>query len=169
MFSKCDEMSLSTAFTLKTMLFSSNTYFNFVYKALPSSNTIQRQNFMAKVIKIINSMILFNISWHGTIGKALTKETFFTVFWLSCFVLFFLLKIYFHFLTDLKYTRRLIIILQVHYHLLFLHAIINLRVKPQAPFDSYFCPSIKNLVRLKFSGNINNEFNISHSFEQTWK
>ena len=49
MFFKCDEMSYSTALTVKTMLVFLEYIFQFfINKALPAPNSVHRQNFMGK-------------------------------------------------------------------------------------------------------------------------
>ena len=49
MFFKCNEMSLSTALTVKTMLvFLQNIFQSFINKAQPALTTVIQQNFMGK-------------------------------------------------------------------------------------------------------------------------
>ena len=49
MFFKCDEMSYSTALTVKNMLVFLEYIFQFfIDKALPASNSFDQQNFMGK-------------------------------------------------------------------------------------------------------------------------
>ena len=52
MFFKCDEMSQSTALTVKNMLaFLEYIFQFFINKALPASNSVDRQNFVGKRVK----------------------------------------------------------------------------------------------------------------------
>ena len=64
MFFKCDEMSLSTALTVKTMLVFLEYIFQFfINKALTASNSVDRQNFVGKsVTEMINLTEVFNIT-----------------------------------------------------------------------------------------------------------
>ena len=90
MFFKCDEMGL----TVKTMLVFLEYIFQFfINQALPVSNSVDRQNFKGKkVLKMKFNDVSFS---------------FFLLFFLVLLFLFFFVK-HFHFLTDLKYTGRLI-------------------------------------------------------------
>ena len=91
MFFKCDEMGL----TVKTMLVFLEYIFQFfINQALPVSNSVDRQNFKGKkVLKMKFNDVSFSF--------------FLLFFFLVLLFLFFFVK-HFHFLTDLKYTGRLI-------------------------------------------------------------
>ena len=91
MFFKCDEMGL----TVKTMLVFLEYIFQFfINQALPVSNSVDRQNFKGKkVLKMKFNDVSFSFLL--------------LLFFLVLLFLFFFVK-HFHFLTDLKYTGRLI-------------------------------------------------------------
>ena len=112
MFLNGDKMSYSTTLTVETMLVFLEYIFQFfVNNAPPAVNRVDRENF--------NLTRIFNITCRGAIDNALTAQgsgpgfhsrvgSYFSFFWSFCFLLFFFPKTYFHFLTDLKYTGRLI-------------------------------------------------------------
>ena len=102
---KCDKMSLSTALTVKIMLVFLEYIFQFfINKALPASNSVDRQNFTGKSVKddLFNEANQYYLSWHNRQHVDLTRrrsgirlsplETF----------LFFFVKPHFHFWTDLN-------------------------------------------------------------------
>ena len=90
MFFKC-EMGL----TVKTMLVFLEYIFQFfINQALPVSNSVDRQNFKGKKV--------FKMKFNGV------SFSFFLLFFFGPFVFVFFFVKHFHFLTDLKYTGRLI-------------------------------------------------------------
>ena len=113
MFLNGDKMSYSTTLTVETMLVFLEYIFQFfINNAPPAVNSVDRENF--------NLTRIFNITCRGAIDNALTahgsgpgfdsrrRKLFFLFLVFLFFVVFFFPKTYFHFLTDLKYTGRLI-------------------------------------------------------------
>ena len=120
MFFKCDKMSYSRALTVKTILVFVEYIFQFfINKALRRlRKALTGWTSWAKVLKTIHLTKFFVISCHGTIDNALTLHVgglgFDSCHWklfilaLLLLLLLFFRKTYFVFLTDLKYTSRLI-------------------------------------------------------------
>ena len=122
MFFKYDKMSQSTASTVKTkIVFLKYIFQFFINKVLEALTASTSRISWAKVLKMINLTGIFNTSCRGTTDNMLTfhagglgfnsrcwKCFFFLSFGPFVVVGFFPRKTYFHILTDLKYTGRLI-------------------------------------------------------------